>query len=1004
MKQRPFMMIAKSNIRLFSGALENDLLRVFGPRLLPFFELYKLLYAEYHGEGSGPPEEGWRETFRSMALMILWHLVRKKSQAAFKAHLQQLVQLFGRVDRSGIKGGFLIAEVIDHYVAMIDIAAKDRDVFLIQKELKYPGFVRFTRASGDQEKLLRLERDNPELAEIVKKEKEISRQLDERIEQSVRRGGLTPGRMSIRGKVVVTGTDPGTGEVVVYDRDGEVLSVEEFTKKLEAGRRATKNLRRIHPENLEELKAYPAELVDKFTEEGADPEYVALTDDNAKQNELTRVFPVVEIFGEKVICEGRFKGFSLPEMVNHVGRMIEGAGYDYDPKLGRPIKIETRGKRGEVQVTLHNNREPYITRDGGELYLKIPSTREYTRMRGAMRELSKVSPNIRYDEKSRNAVYRFTPDEFAAVRHALKSVALSKSAMDMVKDYFANVAKSELAVQTENLKSYSTKELGGFRHEKFDLYTKQKQSLAWLESRGGNGLVALDTGLGKTSVALAYIQNMRRDGLLDSPGKRVLYVCPAKLKGNLLAEAMNMTVDPDKFLEGVDEMSYAELSRAPLNLLDQYEAVIFDEAQHLKNVGNTRRGAIVNRPHPRKVLMTASPMERDPLEVRKLAAIANNEDMNSREGREEIKMFERRYCVKIGSRTVGVSDNPETQKSLRTWVKQNLFYADKQDVEEVVLPQLRRQTKSLVMPPAMESGYRERAAGIKAQLEGLTRLYRDRDSKAGRAEITGAFVKLRKEITALQRFSNMPDEAMPWLANPKIESAAEIIAERVEGAGRTLLWASSGDFADYSARNLSLKYPGTKHASGLSDRINVWRSGKILDTYRRKRYIDEDSGGEVPEDMWAKHVMDTFIKADNSVVSCTLTDSYATGQNLQQFDTVIHLERPANSEIAQQRTARAYRNGQQQSVHEYTLDAVYGDVEGEASIDEIQRYIQQMEEDLFDQVVSQSQREHLGEEFFSMPQIPASFFDTERKTLEMLMSPYMKDVRKHSLVDKQGEV
>jgi hypothetical protein len=974
---------------LYSMPVYQLLRRAFGMKLLPFFTMYADLRDFYDGD-IAVPEEGFSVPFREMVLLLRRRLARDTSKDLVRDLATKLFTVLRRLESAQSKSGFLFIEAIELYAEIIDIAAQDRDIFLKRKRLKYPGFIRFLKMSPKEEKMKRLKRDNPDLYAVVQKEREIQKRLDEKLEYEVRSAGLEPGRKEIFGKVVVTGKDPVTGEEVVYDREGQVLSISDYITKLKEDRKAKQALTRVFPDNLDDLRRFPDDLIDEM-KDSKGIRYVALTDDEAKQSSLTRIYPVMDLFGEEVIVEGRFKGISLPDMVNRAGRMIEGSAYDYSPALGRPVPLETRRQGKLINVDLHNRLEPYITRDGDALYLKIPSKKSHTEMRNAMYALSQVASGVDYVDKSRRSTYRFDPEEFGTIRNLLHSVALSQSAMEMVREHYTETAKSELAVEKSRLTHYGKEELGGVREGGEDLYIKQKQSLAWLDSRGGNGLVALDTGLGKTKLAVAYILNLKREGLLDG-GKRVLYVSPAKLKGNLEGEARAWLSNPDKFLQSVDFVSYEQLSRAPMNLLDQYEAVIFDEAQNLKNVDGTRRGAIVNRFHPKKVLLTASPMERDPMEVRKLAAIANNEDLKSPEGREALRLFEKRYCEKIGSRTVGLKEDAETRKSLRVWMKQNLFFAHKQDVEEIVLPQLRKASKSLSMPDEMEDLYKGKATKIRYELEGLTRLYKHKDPRSGKAEFTGAFVRLAKELGELRRISNLPDLYIEGLSNPKIDASSEIIEEGIEAGSRTLLWTSSSEFATHTGRSLSMKFPGTKHAVALSGEIQIWKSGVKVESYTKRIYKDVE-GQAIPAEQWAKFVMDNYVKANRNVRSCTLTDSYATGQNLQDFDTVIHLERADNSEVSKQRTARAYRNGQRQSVREYHLDVVYSDTgTPDVTIDEIRKYIQTIEEDLFEEVIVQSQSERLGAEYFDMSHIPARFYEVERRTIELLLSPVMRDV------------
>ena len=152
----------------------------------------------------------------------------------------------------------------------------------------------------------------------------------------------------------------------------------------------------------------------------------------------------------------------------------------------------------------------------------------------------------------------------------------------------------------------------------------------------------------------------------------------------------------------------------------------------------------------------------------------------------------------------------------------------------------------------------------------------------------------------------------------------------------------------------------------------------------------------VPKKEWKVHVMQELVAKNPMVGSVVLTSSYAVGQNLQAFDTVVHLDRDTwNSETMKQRTARAWRQGQENPVTEVVLDAVYENPldSTDATLDQIRRYVQELDSDLFDRVVIESQTEALGSEFFGMKRTNASFYKVNRRMMEMAMSPYLAQIK-----------
>jgi len=141
---------------------------------------------------------------------------------------------------------------------------------------------------------------------------------------------------------------------------------------------------------------------------------------------------------------------------------------------------------------------------------------------------------------------------------------------------------------------------------------------------------------------------------------------------------------------------------------------------------------------------------------------------------------------------------------------------------------------------------------------------------------------------------------------------------------------------------------------------------------------------------WKVFILQRVIQPNPSIVSLTLTKSYAVGQNLQSFDTVIHLDRDTwNAETMKQRMDRCWRSGQKRTVEEYTLDMVYENPvdEMDETLDQIRGHMQELESDLFDTIVIQSQTEAMGREWFDMKQMNSSFKALNRRLFELTLSP-----------------
>lgn len=973
--------------RLISGRAYRVLLKEFKLRLMPFFDLYGLLHAYAEGKAQRPAE-GFSESFRSYSRLIATGLQTSEAQTDFSGLASKIRPMLNRIDE-GQADHALLARTGSLYAQLIQIVTQDRGIFL---SLRSSGRWFLLRIMNEKEQQLeQLKREDPELFDTLQKSKELSKTLDREVEKSIAGSGLIPSRKWIMGKPAHIGKDPVTQEEVVFTEDGTVVPVDDYIAKRKRLLREQRSQERVFPEDLDQLRKISDEELARSASEPMT--YVSLTDDAAKSSALTRIYPVRRISGVEVVVDGRFKGIPIPDLVNASGRMIEGVAYDFDPKLGRPTPLETKNPDGSVNVKILQ-REPYVTVSQGRLLLRIPSVRDYTEHRNKVAELAKLIPSLQYVKDSRKSLYTFEPKDFSAIRNALGGLALSTAAMKFIRNYFTTLAKHELATAESNLGNYEADAIGGFRPGT-KLLTKQKEALAWMESRGNSGVIALDTGVGKTLTVISAIQKMRRDGATG----RFLYVCPPALRGNLFKEAYRFLEDPKAFIEHVDVMSYrqfADETKKNPEFGKDYEAVYFDEAQELKNPTSGQAKAAMALNHPKKVLLTASPMERSPMEVFTLAAISDNVNLNTPEGRVALRAFRKRFAEEVGGRIVGVKDDPTTIKDMRVWVRQHLFFADKRNVEEFLLPKLTKTTETLTMDPEVEAKYRELAAGAADVFRGLTLKYRDRaiTPETKNKALETARIKLAGLFSKLTALSNTPEKLVPGARNHKLDRLIQILDQKAGSLSRVVVFTDSPDMAEAAVEKLVERCPWTSHALALAGRIEIIQPGGAKTTYRKRTYKDAE-GKEVPPKDWQVYIMKQMVAGNPSVGSVTLTSAYSVGQNLQEFDTVVHLDRDTwNSETLKQRTARLWRQGQDKPVDEYTLDTVYQNPlsEVDSTLDQIRKYVQEMDSDLFDSVVIESQTEALGAEFFKMKRMHASFFKLNRRWMEMALSPYISNL------------
>lgn len=263
---------------------------------------------------------------------------------------------------------------------------------------------------------------------------------------------------------------------------------------------------------------------------------------------LTRVVKVKQMLkGDRmvdVIIEGRFKGFLLEDLVNAQGRLIEGSAFTrgadgsvqkiemVSPNFELDEETGAVGARGEevsflelgegsarakyMKVLKNRLKEPYITlsADGTRLVLGLPSSNSSKQDRNAIKELAKImKPSIEQKKDPRlanttnglNPFYYFDASAYEAIRDTLGSCTMSKPALDFLEDYYKELTKRDRALNKENLARFTPEAIGGFvtefRGRPFRFNNKQMEAMAWMEANEFSGVMALDTGVGKTLLA-----------------------------------------------------------------------------------------------------------------------------------------------------------------------------------------------------------------------------------------------------------------------------------------------------------------------------------------------------------------------------------------------------------------------------------------------------------------------------------------------------------------------
>lgn len=906
---------------------------------------------------------------------------------------------------------------------------------------------------------------------------------------------------------------------------------------------------------------------------------------------ITRVYKtrsiIVDDREQPIIIEGRYKGFLLEDMVNITGRLIEGSsfikmkdGSKKEIQLLDDVYVETEGKgtarktslkevsfmdigpgdKGSKFAKVLENRliEPYITlsADKTRLVLGIPSGESSKADRNNIKALAAIMPGVTQKKDPRlapttnglNPFYYLDAPSYEAIRDTLGSVTLSKSALDFLERYYKELTQRDRALNEENVARFKASEIGGFVSEvngrPFEFNNKQMEAMAWMEANGYSGLMALDTGVGKTLLAGGAMNHYIRHKEESGAKGKFLFVSPKRLQGNFTREMSTYMSEKGVIESRVEEMNYnkfalivrgidtlaetmkldadkkqKKLSVLPSDFWDKpkefkgprfktaseyfqskYTMCFFDEVNEA--LTGTKGKAISELKHPRKILLTASSMERDPLDLYRFVSIAKGEPTSKPKERG----FAERFGNVLGGRFVGIKNDAPVRAEFNTWVKANAYFADKQDVnlEEIGLPKLLVPTEQVVsirMDPEVQKEYRKLTKEVSRELKAMVKKYRDvqvRGKKTrsnefgeGKATIQDFAISSLKRIKDLITLSTNPGKYFGKrdYPNPKLDEANKILLDR---PGKSICYFSSDStIVRANAVRCSASGVGGIHVALLDNKIEFFRDAKSLGSIEKKTGRSEimkldtilrtaslnldysfikdpkllDSVRDLKEmvefnmekyeealeieelkdistvfnayvsairskdlakvraarrsldtayykifdfeaDQWAINATKSLFKSNPNIKTISCTDAYAKGFNFQFISTVVHLDRGEgfDSELVKQRTARAYRTGQEKQVEVVYLDSMLDavkppevdDVDGESrsyanaediSIDELKNIVQSADQTFFQDVIDQAAKTNLVDNYEKVRRTTGKLMSMNKNLFAMVLKP-----------------
>ncbi len=406
----------------------------------------------------------------------------------------------------------------------------------------------------------------------------------------------------------------------------------------------------------------------------------------------------------------------------------------------------------------------------------------------------------------------------------------------------------------------------------------QVEGFRWaarLAALGAGACLADDMGLGKTIQALAV-------AVSRAPQGPSLVVAPTSVCANWIDEARRFapTLAPVQFGHGNRERMLQGLKPFDLvvcsyGLLHQeadglaavnWETVVLDEAQAIKNRETLRSRAAMRLVGAFRMITTGTPIENHLGELWNLFQFVNPGLLGSSDS------FNAKFAGPIHQR--GSSD-------ARTRLKR------------LIQPFILRRTKTAVLdelPARTEITQRIEMTREERALYEAMRVRAVESLEAGDDEARGSHVKILAEITRLRRACCHPQLVMPGtdITGSKLERFLETVAELLDNGHKALVFSQ---FVGHLA----------------IVRSHLDRQGLHY------RYLD---GSTPARDR--KREVDAFQSGDGDLFLISLRAG-GQGLNLTAADYVIHLDPWWNPAVEDQASDRAHRIGQTRPVTIYRL-------------------------------------------------------------------------------------
>lgn len=412
----------------------------------------------------------------------------------------------------------------------------------------------------------------------------------------------------------------------------------------------------------------------------------------------------------------------------------------------------------------------------------------------------------------------------------------------------------------------------------------QKSGYTWLtymDKLGFGACLADDMGLGKTVQALAYLEKLRT----VKKNAQALLIVPASLLGNWRKETerfapeLTYQILHGKKAAALEEQlaesqvfltitTYGMAMRLKPLQERQWDCVILDEAQAIKNPLTKQTREIKKLPARMRIAMTGTPIENDLTNLWSLFDFLNKGLLGTS------KEF-RDYCSDL-------NDDPEGYARLKEMVSPFLLRRVKTDKRVIAdLPDKLEIVDRVALTKKQAVLYRKAVADAEERMLETTGIER-------KGIVLGLIMKLKQICNHPDQYLGQP--AFSADDSGKFAMLRELCETIREKRERVLVFTQFREITDQLAAFLSEVFRAEGYV--LHGGTRVARRSEIVDAFQGERYVP---------------FVVLSVKAGG------------TGLNLTGADVVIHYDPWWNESVMNQATDRAYRIGQNKSVQVYKL-------------------------------------------------------------------------------------